>query len=213
VKSKYEYVKLILNAERQVKLDVLLSSPIVTACGLIWAAAPFINKNPTWNIDDRDATTGDHNLERMIFVMWTPFEIGESPQFEIIILLQIIIVSLAVFQLYAVDIMFLSLMSHTAAQLKLLSSMLNVMHQEISENSLHATTVIASQFLTADGTFVNQERTSADGSTSLQSWSGINEHSGNHSTQMVCPKDDALCDDPFRQHLVKCIKHHQAIIK
>jgi hypothetical protein len=209
-KVKSKYIKFIQNAERQIKYDVLLSSPKLVNCGFMWTVAPLLNNNAVSNFEDKNATTGDRNLEKIIFVMWAPFETEGSPQFEIIFLLQFIIISLAIIQLYAVDIMFLSLMSHAAAQLKVLQAMLSDIHQNISENYFHTTKDVTSLHITTDG---NEAHSSEDGSISLQSWIRINDHSENPSTQMVCPKDDQLCKDQFREYLVECIKYHQAIIE
>jgi hypothetical protein len=210
---KLKYIKFVKNAERQVKMDVLLSSPVISGCGFMWTVVPLLNNGPVLNSEDKNATAGDHNLERMIFVMWFPFETEESPRFEIIFLLQFIIISLAIFQLYFVDIMFLTLMSHAAGQFKVLQVMLADMHQNISENGLHSTKDINSLHITTDGSFNYEAHTSTDSPVSLQSWIQVKDDSEHPRTQIVCLKDDEMCKDQFIKYLVECIKFHQAIIE
>lgn len=208
-KVKSKYIRFIQNAERQVKIDVLLSTPIVLTCCFMWTVLPLLNSNLISKVEDKNITTADHYLERMIFVMWAPFETIESPQYEIVFLLQFAIVSLAIMQLYAVDIMFLCLMSHAAAQFKVLQVMLDDMDQNISENDLQTAKIVDSEYVTTDDSF----RNTAHGSISLRSRIQIDDNSENPGAQMTYPKDDQMFEDECRDYLVKCIKYHQAIIE
>jgi hypothetical protein len=72
-------------------------------------------------------------------VMWAPFDIKKSPQYEIIIVLQFVIITLSLAQIFSVDTMFVSLMSHVVAQFKVLCATLNDMHENVSESDLHRT--------------------------------------------------------------------------
>jgi hypothetical protein len=203
-KVKSKYMKFVVNAERQVKISVALSCPIILNCWFMWTVAPFLNNDHISDFEIKNDTTRGNDLQKMLFVIWTPFDITESPQFQIIFGLQFVFACLTASMLHAVDTMFLSLMSHAAAQFKILGAMLNDMHENISENGVHSTT---------DGSFMKEAPTSTNDSIPLQNWSGTNEDFGNPSIQIVYPEDAHLEEDQCRQYLVDCIRYHQAIIE
>jgi hypothetical protein len=129
--TKSKYIMLVRNAERQIVVYLYLSSPIVACCAFSWVIAPFINRSNFSDLEGSNVTNRKRSVEDMIFVMWTPFDIEHSPQSEIITVLQVLFVNIGTGIIYAVGMLFLSLMSHSAAQFKVLASMLDDMQQNI----------------------------------------------------------------------------------
>jgi hypothetical protein len=204
-----KYVKFIYGADRQMKLYLWLSVPIVTLLGVIWIVAPFVNKDTNSNFSNVTATRAENNLRRLVFPMWLPFGIEDSPQFQITIGLQMIIVSLPIVMLAAVDLTFMSLMSHAAAQFKVLCAMLNDMHENIAESEFHRTEERASPMHVSTGdSSVKETLTSAKDIMCHESGSGI---SRNHSSEMG-KENCHVTIDAFQLYLVQCIRYHQSLI-
>jgi hypothetical protein len=213
-KMKSKYMGFVVVAERRVKMAALLAAPIATSLAILWVIAPFLNGDESDNFENNNATNGDKNVKGLMFVMWTPFDIQESPRFEIIIALQFIVVSLPIIMIFSVDAIFVSLMSHAAAQFKLLCAMLNDMHENIAESEFHRTEERASPMhVSTDNSSVKETLTSARGNIPHEYPSGSEEHSGSPSSEIARPGDDHVDEDPIRLYLVECIKYHVAIIE
>jgi hypothetical protein len=204
IKSKY--VELILIAERQIKTFVILSVSISTIFGAIWITNPLIKM---YNFEKNKGTIEIHDFERLIFIVWAPFEIYDSPQFEIIMVLQIIASTFSLLTLLAVDVLFLSLMSHAAAQFKVVCAMLSDMHENISEDELNRTKRKSPLNDIADSDLIKDPLTSTDDTVCQESRSG---HSRSRKFETARPEISQTGEDPFRLYLVECIKHHQAVI-
>jgi hypothetical protein len=221
VNATSEHMKLIQSAERQIKIYFYLSSPAVICLAFSWAVAPFVNRNPVSNIEAKNVTEKETNVEKMVFVMWTPFDIEQSPQFEIITVFQCFFVNIGSFILYTVCMMFLSLMSHSAVQFKVLVTMLNDIHENISLNELPTTKTASPPCSTIDGrdaiNNVTERRKSTNDTTAFSSWNETSEQSINSSFQIMFSKHeyehDNMDEDEFQQHLVYCIKYHNAVIE
>ncbi|XP_023721109.2 odorant receptor 83a-like [Cryptotermes secundus] len=203
-----KYIKCIQFAERQVILSCIYSAPIAISFGLFSIAAPFLSNNTNSNFDNNTLTTERNNLDRLMFVIWLPFAIEDSPQFEIIMVLQAILISFGLFMMAAVDVIFLLLMSHAAAQFKVLCAMLNDMHENVSEVELNRTKQMSPLQEIADFNCMKDPVTSADDITCLESGSGNCGNPSSETRQEKCHVNK----DPFLLYLVKCIKYHQALI-
>jgi hypothetical protein len=200
-KTKSKYMEFIEVAERQVKVTAILAAPIAISVGALWAVAPFLSKNESENSENNNATNGETTVRTLMFVMWTPFDVQQSPRFEIIIALQFLVVSLPILMIFSVDALFVSLMSHAAAQFKVLCSMLNDMHENISEDELHRTERSFPEHDSTDDSSVEETVTSARGNINHEYPSGSEEQSGSPS-----------CETVLRLYLIECIKHHKEII-
>lgn len=203
-RMKSKYIELIHVAERQVKTFVILSVSNIILCAAVWVGKPLIK---IYNFEKNNGTTEVHDLERFIFVIWAPFEIYDSPQFEIIMVLQIFASTFLALTLFAVDVIFLSLMSHAAAQFKFLCALLNNMAENVSEDELNRTKRKSLLNDIADSNLIKDPLTSADDTVCRHSRSG---HSRNHKSETACPENGQMGEDPFRLYLVQCIKHHRA---
>ncbi|XP_023723768.1 uncharacterized protein LOC111873350 isoform X2 [Cryptotermes secundus] len=206
-RMKSKYIELIHTAERQVKGFLILSVIISAECAAIWVAKPIIK---IYNYERNNATTEAHDFERFIFVIWAPFEIYDSPQFELIMVSQMFASTFSGLMLFAVDILFLSLMSHAAAQFKVLCAMLNDMHENVSEVELNRTKQMFPLQDIADFNLMNDPVTSADDITCYELGSG---NSGSRNSEMAVLENCHVNKDPFQLYLAECIKHHQAIIE
>jgi hypothetical protein len=202
-----KYVKFIRHTDRQMKLYLWISVPIVMALGIIWIAAPFVNMDASSG-SSSNVTREENSLKRMVFAMWVPFGIEDSPQFEIFIGLQMIILSLPMVMLSAVDLTFLSLLGHAAAQFKVLCAMLRDMHENISEGVSHRTEHTSPLHLTADDSSAKETLTSANDTICHESGSEI---SGNPCFERL-QEDCHVIIDPFKMYLVSCIRRHQDLI-
>jgi hypothetical protein len=212
-KMKSKYVEFIEVAERQVKVTAILAAPIAISVGALWTIAPFLSKNESDNFENNNSTNGETNVRPLLFVMWTPFDVQESPRFEIIIVLQFLVVSLPILMIFSVDTMFVSLMSHATAQFKTLVAMLNDMHENISENELHRTERMSPVHVSSDNSPVKETLTSARGNIPHEYPSGTEEHSGSPSSETARPEDSHADEDVCRLYLIQCIKHHNEIIR
>jgi hypothetical protein len=204
-----KYFKFTEQAERQIKIFVFITVQTILACVGIWILAAYIDQDDVNNMGNNNSTAGERDDKRLIYVMWVPFDIGKSPQIEIILAMQIVVGSLAGSTLFAVDTVFLSLMAHAAAQFKALSAQLNDMHENISENGAHTTERMPTLQVSTDDSSVKETLTSASGNVPHGYLSGTDEHSGSPSCETALPGDE----DTFRPYLVHCIKYHQAIIE
>jgi hypothetical protein len=204
-----KYIKFIHIAERQVTLACIFGTPIATSFGITSFAAPFLSNNTISNFDNNGVTTEGNNLDKLMFVVWFPFSIEESPQFEIIMVLQMIVICFGLLMLTAVDLIFLLLMNHAAAQFKVLCAMLNDMHENITEDELNRTKQKFPLHDNADSNLMKDPLTSADDI--------VYHESG--SVNCGIPSSETLQDnchvnrDPFQLYLVECIKYHQAVIE
>ncbi|XP_023721126.1 uncharacterized protein LOC111871935 isoform X2 [Cryptotermes secundus] len=209
-KINSKYIKFIDTAERQIRLSVTLSAPFATSLGLISIVAPFLSKSSFSNFDNNTVTTDGKKWGRLMFVIWFPFAIEESPQLEIIMVLQIILMCFAVLMLVAVDATFLLLITHAAAQFKVLCAMLNDMHENISEVELNRTKQMSPLQDTAEFNLMKDPLTSADDITCHELGSG---NSASRKSETAVLENCHMNKDPFQLYLAECIKHHQAIIE
>jgi hypothetical protein len=221
VKAKSKHIKLIKRAERHIKIYLYLSSPAVLCLTCSWALAPFINRNLVLNIEAKNVTKKGPNFEKMIFIMWTPFDIEQSPHFEIISVLQVFLLNFGAGILYAVCMTFLALMSHSAAQFKVLVAMLNDMHEHISLNELPTTETVCSPCSTIRGrdviNNVTERHKSANDTMTISSWNETGEQYSNYDCNVKFLKHiyelENMHEDKFQQYLVYCIKYHKAVIE
>lgn len=197
-KLKPKYKKFIFNAEREVILCGLVLFPLALIIAFIWIVVPFLNSNPLYNHENENNVTEGSRVEKLIFVVWLPFEFENSPHFEILIVLQVFVMTFALVMICAVDLVFLSLMSHAAAQFRVLCAMLHDMHENVTETNLHTTRCVASLH---SGTDVSN----------THPWSGDTERSARILVEMGYLKNKHLEEDLFRQYVVECIRHHQAV--
>jgi len=112
--------------------------------------------------------------------------------------LQVFVITFALVMICAVDLVFLSLMSHAAAQFRVLCAMLRDMHENVTEINLHTTRRVASLHSGTDVSFTH-------------SWSGDTERTARLLGEMEYLKNERLKEDLFRRYLVECIRHHQAV--
>jgi hypothetical protein len=218
-KTKSKYIKIIKNAERQIIIYLYLSSPVVGCCCFFWAIAPFLNRNASSNTEALNVTKTEHNFEKMIFIMWTPFDIEQSPQFEIIRVLQVSFLHIGVGMVHAVGVLFKSLMSHSAAQFKVLVAMLNDMHENIGGNELPITETVFPPNSAKNCRKVINNVTVKHNLTDEDTvaWNETDEQSRNSSICLAFLKHfdehDNSGEDEFQQYLVNCIKYHESVIK
>lgn len=209
-KLKPKYMEFVFKAEREVILFGLFLFPLAVIIDFIWIVAPFLNRNPLYNFENENHVTEGSRVEKLIFVMWLPFEFEKSPRFEILIVLQVFVMTFALLMICAVDMVFLSLMSHAAAQFRVLCAMLNDMHENVTENNLH-TRYAVSLHSGTDISFTNEGQVSLNESRFTHYWSGDTERSARFLAEMGYLKNEHLEEDFFRQYLVECIRHHQAL--
>jgi hypothetical protein len=212
--TKAKYLKLVENAERQIVLYLYLSSPVVACSVFSWVIAPFINRSKFSDLGDSNVTNREKNVENMIFVMWTPFDIEQSPQFEIITGLQVFFVNIGTGIIYAVGVLFLSLMSHSAAQFKVLAAMLDDMQENVNAYLLPDKKSIL--ILNKDIQDVTEEEAPVY-RTHESSWTENHQQSTNYSSELILSKkiadENCFDEDEFQKYLVDCIKCHRDIIK
>jgi hypothetical protein len=208
-KMKSKYIKFIHIAERDVKQCLLFAFPFATILGTVSIVMPFLNNNTISNFDNSSVTSVGSNLDRLTFVMWLPFTIEESPQFEIIMVLQMFVICSSILMTTAVDVIFVSLMSHAAAQFKVLCAMLNDMHENISEDELYRRKQKSPLHDIANSNLMKDSLTSANNIMSRESGSGNCGGPSSETSQENCHVNR----DAFRQYLVECIKYHQAVIE
>ena len=212
--NKSKYIKLVRNAERQIVVYLYLSSPIVACCIFSWVIAPFINRSNFSDLVDSNVTKRQQTVENMIFVIWTPFNIEQSPQSEIITVLQVLFVNVGTGIIYAVGMLFLSLMSHSAAQFKVLAAMLDDMQQNVfadvlpnKERKCILNKDIADVTEEEAPIYILNERSCTENK----------QQSINHSSELFLSKDvgdeNRRVEDEFRKYLVNCIQCHRDIIK
>jgi hypothetical protein len=210
-KLKPKYMKFIFNAEREVILCGLLLFPLALIIDFIWIVVPFLNRNPLYNFENEYNATEGSRVEKLIFVVWLPFEFENSPHFEILIVLQVFVMTFALVMICAVDIVFLSLMSHAAAQFRVLCAMLHDMHENVTESNLHTTRYVASLHSSTDVSLTKEGQVSRNEPPCTHSWSGDTERSARLLVEMEHLKNEHLEEDLFQQYLVECIRHHQAV--
>jgi hypothetical protein len=204
-----KYIKFIHIAERQVILSNTFGIPIAIILGSISIVAPFLSNNIISNLGNKTVTSESNNLDKLMFVVWLPFGIEESPQFEIIMVLQMICICFGLLMLTAVDAIFLLLMSHAAAQFKVLCAMLNDMPENASEVELNRTKLKSPVDDIADPNLVKDPLTSANSITCHESGNGNCEIPSSETRQENCHVNT----DPFQLYLTECIKYHQAVIE
>lgn len=197
-KLKPKYKKFIFNAESEVVLCGLVLFPLAVIIAFIWIVVPFLNSNPLYNYQNENNATEGSGVDKLIYVIWLPFEFEKSPNYEILMVLQAVVMTFAVVMICAVDLVFLSLMSHAAAQFRVLCAMLHDMHENVTETSLYPTRCVASFHSGTDVSFTH-------------SWSGDTERSARLLVEMGYLKNKHLEEDLFQQYLVECIRHHQAV--
>jgi hypothetical protein len=205
-----KYFKFIHIAERDVKQCLIIAFPFATVLGTISIVLPFLNDSTISNFDNNTVTTEGSNLKRLTLVMWLPFAIEDSPQFEIIMGLQMMVIWFSILMLTAVDVIFVTLMSHAAAQFKVLCAMLNDMHENISEVNLNRTKQMSPLQDIADSSRMKDPLTSTDEIACHELGSG---NSGSRNSETAILEKCHVNKDPFQLYLAECIKHHQAIIE
>lgn len=196
-KLKPKYKKFVFNAEREVILCGLILIPVALGIPFIWIVVPFLNSNPLYNYENKNNVTEGSRVEKLIYVVWLPFEFEKSPHFEILIVLQAFVMTFAVVMICAVDLVFVSMMSHAAAQFRVLGAMLHDMHENVTETNLR-TRCVASLHGGSDASFTH-------------SWSGDTKISARLLVEMGYLKNKHLEEDLFRQYVFECIRHHQAV--
>jgi hypothetical protein len=219
VNAKSKNINLIKSADRKIKFYLCHSCPVLLCLTFSWVIAPFVNRKTISNIQAKNATTKEQNIQNMIFVMWTPFDIEQSPQFEIITAVQCFFVNIGALIVYAVWVTFLSLMSHSAAQFKVLVAMLNDMHENISLNELPTTETASPPCGILDGgdviNNVRERHKSTNDTTDVSSWNETGEQSRNSSFRMKFLKHiyehNNMEEDKFQHYLIYCIKYHKAV--
>jgi hypothetical protein len=204
-KLKSKYIKIILNAERQVVFCGILVCIVAVCIGFIWIVVPFLSTNTPFDFANEKSVKEGSRMEELILVMWLPSKFEQSPQFEIIVFLQIFVVTFALAMIYSVDMMLLSLMSHAAAQFRVLNAMLNDMHENVREDEIHRTRNMAPLVTGTDISYMEF--------SSANSWNGNTEHSGSAGVELESLKNEDCEEDPVRQYLVECIRYHQAVIE
>ncbi|XP_023721129.1 uncharacterized protein LOC111871936 isoform X2 [Cryptotermes secundus] len=204
-----KYIKFIHIAERQVALCCIFATPVAVTLATISIATPFLSNNTISNFDNNTLTTERNNLDRLMFVIWLPFAIEDSPQFEIIMVLQVFVICFSLLMLTAVDVIFLLLMSHAAAQFKVLCAMLNDMHENISQVEWNRSKHKSPLQNIANFNLMSDPVTSADNISCHESGSGNCGSPSSETRQEKCHVNR----DAFRLYLVKCIKYHQAVIE
>jgi hypothetical protein len=212
--TKSKYIKLVRNAERQIVVYLYLSSPVAACCAFSWVIAPFINRSNFSDLKDSNVTNRQRGVENMIFVMWTPFDMEQSPQSEIITVLQVFFVNIGTGIIYAVGMLFLSFMSHSAAQFKVLAAMLEDMKQNIYTGVLPDE---KRKFLLRKGFADVTEDEAPIHVMNESSCTENKQQSTNHSSELILSKEvgdeNLLVEDEFRKYLVNCIQCHRDIIK
>lgn len=200
--TKSKYMNLIKKADSQVVVYLYLSSPVVVCCSFSWGVATVINMNEFSNMETNNVTKTEQNVDKMVFVMWTPFDVQQSPQFEIFSVFQICFVCIGVVTSYTLSVLVLSLMSHSAAQFNILVAMLNDMHENISDNELTAIETAFSANSAIDGGKVFDNETDE-------------ECRNGHCSELLrhFNEPDNLDEDKFQRYLINCIKHHESMIK
>lgn len=187
-KMRPKYRKLLDSTEREAKfltiLRVVLAVLAITSAGLL----PIINKDASAvDIDFKNMTTEQIITEKLVLVMYIPFEFRESPQYEMTFLYQILSASMMVFSSQSVDLLLMILMSLLAARFKILGKLLDEMNENISEDKINY-----EDYILPD-----------DFSAHSSNFEGI-------------PDETALSgdkDDPFRLYLVDCIRQHESAIQ
>jgi hypothetical protein len=208
-KLQPKYMKYIFNAEREVIFCGLLLFPLAATIAFIWSVVPFLNTNPLTNFKNEKNVTEESSVDKLVFVVWLPFEFEKSPRYEIIIFLEIMVISFALLMICAVDIVFVCLMSHAAAQFRILCAKLNDMQENVSETVLHRRRCMPPLYT---GTFMRQGPVPLNVPPSTHSWSADTENSGRFVVEMECLKNQNPEEDPLLQYLVECIRHHQAVL-
>jgi hypothetical protein len=198
-----KYIKFIHIAERDVKQCLLIAFPFASILGTITIVLPFLSNNTISNFDNNTLITEGNNFRRLTVVMWLPFSVEESPQFEIIMVLQMIVICFSMLMLTAVDLIFLLLMSHAAAQFKVLCAMLNDMHENVSEVELNRTKLKSPVHDIADPNLMKDPLASANNITSHES--------GNGNCGETRPESCHVNRDAFRLYLAECVKYHQSV--
>jgi len=212
--TKSKYIELVRNAERQIVVYLYLSCPIVACSAFSWVIAPFINRSNFSDLEGSNVTNREQIVGNMIFVMWTPFDIEHSPQSEIITVLQVFSVNIGTGIIYAVGMLFLSLMSHSAAQFKVLAAMLDDMQQNIFADVLPNKE--RKFLLNKDIADVTEEEAPIY-ITNETSCTENKQQSINNISGLILSKEvgdeNRLVEDKFQKYLVNCIQCHRDIIK
>jgi hypothetical protein len=185
-KLKPKYMNIILNAEHEAILCGILLFSLALIVDFIWIVAPFLNRNPLHNFKNKNDVTEISGVEKLIFMMWVPFELEKSPHYEILIVLQVFVMTSALLMICAIDLVFLSLMSHTAAQFRVLCAMLRDMNENVTENTLNTTRHVASLQSGADVSFTKEDQVSLNDSPFTHSWGGDTERSARLLVERGC---------------------------
>jgi hypothetical protein len=186
-KMKPKYRKFLDSTEREaIFLTVLrcvLAIFAIASAGLL----PIINKDASAiDIDFKNMTVEQIITEKMVLVMYIPFDFRESPQYEITFLYQILSASMMVFASQSVDLLLMVLMSLLAAQFKILGKLLDEMTENVAANELNY-----EKYMLPDDCMA-------------------------HSALDGIPEETALGgdrEDPFRLYLIDCIRQHQVAIE
>jgi hypothetical protein len=202
---KAKYIEFVHIAESRVKKFLIISLSLAMLCAIIWIGIPITEIS---NFANNNSTTKGNDFERLIFVIWAPFEIYDSPQFEFIMVFEMFASGFSALTLFVVDIIFLSLMSHAAAQFKVLCAMLNDMHDNISENELHRTEHASAMHVSTDSAMKEALTSSND----IVPHDSRNGNSGSHKYETPRSGIGRVGEDPVFLYLAECIKYHQTVI-
>jgi hypothetical protein len=186
-KMKPKYRHFLDTSERQAKfftfVRCLLAVFAISAAGLL----PLINKDAsTVEIDFKNMTIEQIITEKMVLVMYMPFDFRESPQYEISFLYQILAASSMVIASQSIDLLLMVLMSLVAARFKILGNLLNEMTENVSTSEINYDKYMLPE--------VHKAYNTLDGIPEVTDLRGDKE-------------------DPFRLYLIDCIKQHQAAIE
>jgi hypothetical protein len=212
-KLKSKYMKIISNAESEIIFFTVVSALVCANCAFMWTVVPFLYTKSVPDFLNENNSTEGNKLDKLLFVMWLPFEYENSPQFEIVNTLQFLIITIAIAMLYAVEIMVLSLICHAAAQFRVLNAMLNDMHENVHEDEMHRTRSMAPLVTGTDVSNMEECQAPLNNSSSANSWNGNTKHSGSAGVELEGQKNEDCEEDPVRQYLFECIRYHQAVIK
>lgn len=185
VRVRPKYRKYLDTTESQAKAFILLRC-LLTVCTVITVGfMPLVLNKNTADMEDRllNITIEDIIAEKMPFGMYTPFDIRQSPQFEMVYSYQLFAGTMMVIASQSVDLMLMVLMSLGAARFRILGKLLDDMNENIAIN------------------YRNCEKYKLLDNYSIQSGTG------------KAKSTEGQNEDVFRHYLVDCIKEHQAAIQ
>lgn len=184
-KVRPKYRQYLDTTESQAKVFTLLRF-LLSVCAVLTAAImPLIINENTADMEGRllNITIEDVIEDKMLIVLYTPFDIRLSPQFELVFAYLILAGTIMVMVSQSVDLMLMVLMSLAAVRFSVLCKLLDDMSDNVAINVTNC-----EKYKVLDN-YSNQ-----NGKAKVESTEWQNE-------------------DVFRHYLVDCIKEHQAAIQ